>query len=120
MCTSIAIAHRELRVGEPVRPVDLEQAEQQRVDHAPLGIEHEADRVDGRDGRHRPGDDEDHRQPADPDSFVNEEAGQEQRQHELEVDRDQQEKDRIQDRGKEDGVLEQRAIAFRVARQPQP
>jgi len=43
--------HRQLRVGEPVRPVESGESEDELVHHAPLGVEHEADRENGRDRR---------------------------------------------------------------------
>ena len=57
---------RHGRIVEPVRAVLAGELEDQLVDHAPFGIEHEAHRQDGRDRRHRPGQDEQHRQPFDP------------------------------------------------------
>ena len=57
---------RQRRIVEPVRAVGAGEAEDQRVDDAPLGIEHEAHRQDRRDRRHRPGQDEQQRQPLDP------------------------------------------------------
>ena len=56
------------RVGivEPVRAVLGGEPEDELVDDAPFGVEHEAEGQDRRDRRHRPGQDEQNREPADP------------------------------------------------------
>ena len=58
------------------------------VDEAPLAVEHPVDRDEGRQGRHRPGQHEDHQQPLDPPALAHEEARQQQRQEQLHVHAD--------------------------------
>ena len=96
---------RQRRVVQPVRTVVAGQLEDQRVDHAPFGIEHEADRQDGRDRRHRPGQHEQHRQDLHPPALVGEEARQEERHHHLHVDRHDQEHQRVHHRAQEDRIF---------------
>ena len=109
---------RQYRVVEPVRTVLGGELEDQLIDHAPFGIEHEAHRQDGRNRRHRPWQDEKHRQPFDPRAFLNKEARQKQRHHHFQVDADQQEKQSVERRAREHRVVVQRDVACRLARQP--
>ncbi|GCC47143.1 hypothetical protein chiPu_0031383, partial [Chiloscyllium punctatum] len=96
---------RDRRIVQPVWTVVAGEFEDQLVDHAPFRIEHEAYRENGRDRRHRPGQDEDHRQPPDPRPLLGEEAGQEQRDQHLDVDADDQEDQRVDRGAGEDRVM---------------
>jgi hypothetical protein len=91
MCISIEKPSASGRVVQPVRPVGAAQPEDQRVDDAPLRVQHEAHRQDRRDRRHRPRQDEDQRQDLDPPALLDQEARQQQRDHHLQVDRDEDE-----------------------------
>ena len=77
-------------------PSNARIAEDERVDDAPLRIQHEPERQDRRDRRHRPRQDEQQRQPLDPRARLDEEARQHERDQHLDVDRDQQERERVE------------------------
>jgi hypothetical protein len=107
------------RIVEPVGPVIAGEPEDQRVDESPFGIQHEADRQDRRNRRHRPRQDEQQRQPLDPRPLLNEKSRQQQRDDHLQVDADDHERQRVQNRACEDRIVEQLDVAVRMPREPQ-
>ena len=109
------------RLGWPVIEINVDDDQiDDRIDDAPLRIQHESHGEDGRDRRHRPRQHEQHGQNLHPPAFVREKTGEKERQRHLHVDRHDQEHERVHDRPKEDRVLDQLLVAVGMAGEPEP
>ena len=90
------------------------------VDQPPLPVQHPVDRQVAGQRRHRPGQHEDQQQDLRPPALAHEEAREQQRQQQFQVHAEQQIEQRVHHRARIDRIGKQRAIARRIAAQPQP